>query len=141
MVTYPDLGPGAEGEKVTLIVQLELAVRALGQLFVSTKSPVAFIFTISRVTLPILVTVIGCDALVVKTVCAPNVRLLAETLMPVIAVPVPVSVTVCGLPVALSEMLTFPIRVPGALGVKVTPIVQFPPAGIEVPHVFVCPKS
>jgi hypothetical protein len=40
------------------------------------------------------------------------------------AIPVPVSVTDCGLPVALSLMLSEPFRVPLAVGEKVTLIVQ-----------------
>lgn len=35
------------------------------------------------------------------------------------ATPVPVSVTVCGLPVALSVNVIVPVRVPAAVGVKV----------------------
>jgi hypothetical protein len=38
--------------------------------------------------------------------------------------PVPVSATLCGLPVALSEMLKVPLRVPVAVGLKVTLTVQ-----------------
>src|SRR5260370_644646 len=40
-------------------------------------------------------------------------------------VPVPVSGTVCGLPVALSVMVNVPARAPVAVGVNVTLIVQF----------------
>jgi hypothetical protein len=39
--------------------------------------------------------------------------------------PVPVSVTVCGLPVALSVMVRVPLLVPLVVGSKKTPIVQF----------------
>ena len=39
-------------------------------------------------------------------------------------VPVPVSVTTCGLPVALSVMVMEPLRVPVAVGVKVTLILH-----------------
>lgn len=38
--------------------------------------------------------------------------------------PVPVSLTVCGLPLALSVMVMEPVRVPVAVGVNVTLIVQ-----------------
>src|SRR5258708_677616 len=41
---------------------------------------------------------------------------------------VPVSDTLCGLPVALSVMVKVPMRVPAAVGVNVTLIVQFAPA-------------
>jgi hypothetical protein len=56
-------------------------------------------------------------------------------------VPVPVSGTVCGLPAALSVIETEAVRMPFAVGVKVTLMVQFAPAATLVPHVFVCEKS
>src|SRR5271167_2806495 len=43
------------------------------------------------------------------------------------AFPVPERATVCGLPVALSEMLSEPLRAPLAVGVKVTLAVQLCP--------------
>ena len=49
----------------------------------------------------------------------------------------PVRLTVCGLPVALSVMVTEAVRLPGAVGVKVTLMVQLPPAGTELPQVLV----
>ena len=51
--------------------------------------------------------------------------------------PVPVSVTVCGLVDALSVMVTAPFRVPVAVGVKVTEMVQVAPAASEVPQLLV----
>jgi hypothetical protein len=56
-------------------------------------------------------------------------------------VPVPERLTACGLPLALSVMLTDPLREPEAEGVKVTLIVQSAPAATELPHVLVCAKS
>jgi hypothetical protein len=63
-------------------------------------------------------------------------------------VPVPVSVTVCGLPAALSVMVKVPARAPVAVGVNVTLITQFAPAasvagliGQAVAPVLVCAKS
>ena len=53
------------------------------------------------------------------------------------AVPEPLRVTVCGLPGALSVMVNVPGWLPVAVGVKVTLIVQFPPAATEVPQVSV----
>jgi hypothetical protein len=55
--------------------------------------------------------------------------------------PVPVRLTLCGLPVALSVKVTAALRVPVAAGVKVTLIVQLPPAATELPHVLVWPKA
>jgi hypothetical protein len=50
-------------------------------------------------------------------------------------VPVPVKVAVCGLPLALSEMLKVAVRCPGPEGVNVIPIEHVAPAATEVPHV------
>ena len=56
-----------------------------------------------------------------------KVRLVGERLATA-AVPVPVRLTLCGLPVALSVRVTAAVRVPLAVGVKVTLIVQLAPA-------------
>jgi hypothetical protein len=55
--------------------------------------------------------------------------------------PIPVRLTDCGLPEALSVMLRLLDRVPGAVGVNVTPMVQFAPAATELPQLLVCAKS
>lgn len=54
---------------------------------------------------------------------------------------VPLRLTVCGLPAALSRTLKLPVRVPDAVGVNVTLMLQFPPAASEPPHVLVAAKS
>lgn len=56
-------------------------------------------------------------------------------------VPVPESDTVCGLPVALSVMLSEAARVPVAVGVNRIAIVQLPPAATEGPQVLISVKS
>ena len=66
----------------------------------------------------------------------PKPRLVGETLTRA-AVPVPERLTVCGLPLALSVMLTEAVRLPLAEGVNVTLIVQLAPAATELPHVLV----
>jgi hypothetical protein len=53
--------------------------------------------------------------------------------------PVPVRLTLCGLLAALSVKVIAPVRVPTAVGVKVTLIVQLPAAATNVPQVLVCP--
>ena len=55
--------------------------------------------------------------------------------------PVPVSATVCGLPTALSVMVTTPVLVPVAVGLKVTLRVQLAPAATFEPQVLVWEKS
>lgn len=52
-----------------------------------------------------------------------KVRLVAESNATGVA-PVPERVTVWGLPLALSLMVSMPVRVPETIGVKVTPIMQ-----------------
>jgi hypothetical protein len=49
------------------------------------------------------------------------------------SVPMPVSATVCGLPGALSVIVKAPVRVPVAVGVKLTPILQLLPPARGVP--------
>jgi hypothetical protein len=55
--------------------------------------------------------------------------------------PVPLSVTLCGLSKALSEMLRVPVLVPLATGLKVTEIVQLAPALTLLAQVLVWEKS
>ena len=66
----------------------------------------------------------------------PKARLVGERLTRA-AVPVPERLTVCGLPLALSMMLTEAVRLPLAEGVKITLIVQWALAATELPHVLV----
>ena len=56
-------------------------------------------------------------------------------------VPVPLRLTVCGLPVALSVLVRVPVRFPVAVGVKVTLIVQLAPALSALPQLLVWAKS
>ena len=51
--------------------------------------------------------------------------------------PVPVRLTMCGLPAALSVIVTAPVRIPVALGVNLTLILQLDPAATDEPHVLV----
>jgi len=88
--------------------------------------------------LPVFVSVTGCAALVVLVCWLVNVRLELEKLTAGAPVPVPVRVMECGDPAALSVMLTAAVRVPVAVGVNVTLIVQVPLlAATELPQVFV----
>jgi len=87
-----------------------------------------------NVALPPFVRVTLCAVLVVFTVWFPKGRAVEERLTAG-AVPVPERLTACGLPLALSVMLTEAARLPLAEGVNVTLIVQFPPAATELPQV------
>ena len=99
---------------------------------------------IVRAALPEFESVTVCAALVDVTAWLANVSDAGETLAPGVAavVPVPARVTACGLPAALSVMVTAADRAPVAVGLNVTLIVQLPLfAATELPQVFVCAKS
>jgi len=51
--------------------------------------------------------------------------------------PVPERLIVWGLPAELSKMLRVPVRVPFAVGEKITPIVQILPTARFAPQLFV----
>ena len=51
--------------------------------------------------------------------------------------PVPVRLTMCGLPAALSVIVTAPVWVPVSVGVNLTLILQLDPAATDEPHVLV----
>ena len=87
---------------------------------------------------PVLLNVIVCAGLVVRTFCEANVSFKGETDAagpPV--VPVPVRLIDCGLPVALSVIEIAAVRVPAALGVNVTLMVQLFAAITAAPQVLV----
>ena len=56
-------------------------------------------------------------------------------------IPFPVRATDWGLSLALSVIVIAPVRVPVVVGLKVTEIMQFPPAATELPQVLVWAKS
>jgi hypothetical protein len=140
MVTLAVLLPFAAGVKVTLMVQLALAARELPHVFVWAKSPllvpVSAILVKLIAVLLVLFNVTTCGAVVVPTFSFPKLRLVAEKLRAEL-VPVPPRVTVCGLPAALSVMVTLAVRFPFVAGVKVTLMVQLVLAARDVPQVFV----
>lgn len=84
-------------------------------------------------TVPVLVRVSNWAALVVPTFCAGNVKAVVLGLNVSVADwPVPVRVTVCGEPLALSVMVRVAVRVPSCVGVKVMEIWQVLPDGNEL---------
>jgi hypothetical protein len=118
----------ALGVKVTLIVQLEPAATLAPQLLVWPKSPalapVNPMLLMVKTAPLVFASVTPCAALLVPTFWLPNVSEPGVSLGS--AVPVPVKLTVCGLPAALSVMLTLPLRVPMAVGRNVTLRLQLP---------------
>ena len=76
-------------------------------------------------------------ALVVPTSWLANVRLAGDS--PTAgAIPLPLRATVCGLPLALSVTDRVPVRVPVAVGLKFTLILQLAPAPKLPPQLVVC---
>jgi len=145
MVTDATRLPAAVGLNVTLIVQLAPPATLAPHVFVCEKSP-AFVPAIAMLVIdngpPVLLSVIPCATLELPTDWLPKLKLLTERLTEGGAFePVPDSPTECGLPGALSAIVTAPVRFPAALGVKVTLIVQFAPAATLDPQVLLCAKS
>jgi hypothetical protein len=85
---------------------------------------------------PLLLSVTVCAALVVPTFWLANVRLVGARLAAG-AVPLPLRLAVCGLPAASSVTLSEPLRVPVAVGVKVTLMLQLALAANVVPQLLV----
>jgi hypothetical protein len=112
------------------------------QLLVAPKLAEAVIPTMSNVALPVLVRVTVCGALVVPTAWGvANVTLAGERFAMGAVTPMPVREIVCGLLAALSTKLTEPTALPAVVGVKVTLMVQIPPAATGEPQVLVWAKG
>lgn len=146
MVTEAVRVPVAVGLKMTLIVQLAPAATLAPQVLVCEKSPL-FVPVMMipeplkvRVAFPVLDNVTFCAALVVPTGWLVKVTL-DEDSPTTGAIPVPDNETLCGLPLALSVMLTLAVRLPVAVGLKMTLMEQFAPAATLAPQVLVCEKS
>src|ERR1700687_2335021 len=110
MVTVADLAPAFNGAKAKVNVQVAFGASVAPQVFDEVNS-VGFapanaeIFEIFSVSVPVLVSVTVCDALVVPTFWGPKLTVADGVRLAVGEVPVPVSATVRGLPAALSTMV------------------------------------
>ena len=106
-----------------------------GQLFFSEKSllfaPIMAIELMVRVALAVLVKVETCGLPVILS-GLPKLRLEGDSVT-IGPKPTPVSGTDCGLPSAFSVIVTAPLRVPVAVGVKVTAIMQLDPEAKSPP--------
>ena len=129
--------PTAEGVKVTRIVQLAPAAIELPQLFVCAKllafAPESVRLVMPNAALPGLFKTIICAGLAIPTGRLPNPRLVAERLADT-ATPVPETLTVCGLPLALSATLRVALLAPLAEGAKLTDSVQWAATATELPQ-------
>ena len=130
MLKEPLRPPLAVGAKVTLTLQLCPTLRMLSsggtlQVLVWEKSPVVVMPVIFSVAVPVFVMVTVCGELTVPTVWFPKLRLVGETVTAVAAVtPVPVTVMVWGLPLALSVIVIWLVSALVVEGVNVMLIVQ-----------------
>jgi hypothetical protein len=142
IVSVPVRAPTAVGVKVTETMQLAPAATLAPQVLVCAKSPEAAIEVTANAPVPGLDRVSVWAALVVPTVADAKVRADGESIMPGVAtVPVPLNGTVWGEPVALSTIVSTPVRVPAVDGVKVTEMVQLAPAATEPPQFCESAKS
>ena len=132
--------PAAVGLNSTETVQLAAAARVVPHVVADFRNEVALVPVIVsdvRVTVPVPVffTVTNCAAVVEPTVVEANARLVGDSETVSGAVPVPVTATVCGEPVALSTTERLPVSAPAAVGLNSTETVQLAPAARVVPHV------
>ena len=136
--------PLAAGVNKIAMVQVPPAATAGLQVSTSVKSvasaPVKVMLEMLKLALPVLLRVTTCEVLTMSTASFPKERLVGERLA-ADAAPVPERLTLCGLPVALSVRVTAAVRVPAAVGLKVTLIVQLAPAATLDPQLLVCAKS
>ena len=84
---------------------------------------------IAKVVVPTLVSVTVCAGLPLPMATVPKFRLAGESLA---VVPIPARLTFCGLPAALSVMLSTAVRVPDAVGLNVTLMLQLARAASEL---------
>src|SRR5260370_710195 len=129
MLRVPVRLPDAVGVNGTLMVQFAPAATELPQVLVWAKSPLAETPVRFSEALPVLESVTDCAALVVPTVWLAKASEEAERLTTgaEAAAPVPVRLTDCGLPEALSVMLTLLGRAPGTGGVEGERVVELGP--------------
>src|ERR1035437_10222364 len=142
MLTVPLRRPTTVGVKVTWMVQLAPPASDEPQLLAWPKSPVAAIPVNVSAAPPVFTSVSIWMALVVPRVwlakgsAAGLSEIAAGT-----ASPIPVRLSNCGELAALSEKLMVPVRAPGAVGLKVTEMVQLAPAATGEPQVLARAKS
>lgn len=129
------------GVNVMLIVQPAPPASEAGQLLVSAKGWFVTMPLMLRLAPPVFVRTTVCTVLVVPTTWPGNVKLDADSETAAGVSPVPLKETDCGLPLALSLMVTPPVELPLVCGVKVTLIEQLVPPGSEAGQLLVSAKG
>jgi hypothetical protein len=130
----PARDQAAVGLKVTVILHDDPAATPPVQLLVCEKSPLGVIALTVKVAVPGLFSVMDFVELLFPTNTPVKLRLAGATVAAG-ATPVPLKGTVCGLPAALSLMLSEDDRLPVFTGVNVTLIVQLAFTARVFPHV------
>jgi hypothetical protein len=145
IVSVPVSAPPLVGEKVTLIVQVPAAATLLPQLLVWAKLALTAMPATASAALPELDSVAACELVEEFTMVAAKVSEEGETpATGAEVVPVPVKLTVWVLPetpLLLSVRVREPVRVPAAVGLKVTLMMQESPAVTLLPQLLVSEKS
>ena len=85
-----------------------------------------------KLVVPTFVNVTVLAPLVVPIATVPKFKLAGESFA---VVPIPLRLTFCGLPAALSPTLSAALRVPDPVGLNVTVMLQLAPAANELPQV------
>ena len=130
-----------------MMLQDCFAPKLVPQLFVCEKRPVVVMSVMYSVALPASVRDTVCGGVQLQWQKRKHVkkqekdRLVGARVTTVPSAPVPLRETFCGLPAALSVILNAAMRVPDAVGLNLTLMLQLAPAANELPHVWVCAKS
>ncbi len=133
-LSVPVALPATVGVNVTPTLQLAPPATLVPQVLLAiAKGPLAAMPENTSDALWLLVSVTDLAELVEPTAVVLKLKDVADSVTG--ALPVPLRVTVCGLLIALSVNVSAPVAAPSAVGVKVTPTVQFAPAAMPVPHV------
>src|SRR5262252_332724 len=122
--TEPLEGPDVTGRNVTEIVHVAPAANEVPQVWVWTKLPVTAMEVISSGPVPALRSVTVFAALVVLMSWTAKDSDAGERFTTAAETPLPLSAIRCGLPVALSVIVTVPVRLPRTVGTNETEIVQ-----------------
>ena len=141
IATVPLSEPAAVGAKNTRMLHCAPTAKDVPQLLLCEKLLLAVTLLMVIAVEPVLVNVTDLEGLVVPTVWLVKVRLVGDREAEVVAAPVPVRLTVWALVLALSVMDSSPVRVPAAVGVKVTKIAHCAPTASEEPQLLVWEKS
>ena len=129
MLTEADFAPALVGVNVTPMVQEAAGATGAAQPLVVANwlalAPVRVTPETRRLAVPVLLTVMACDAEVVPTPCVPNVSEAGATAtIGPAGAPVPVRPTMSGDPMALLAIERLAVFAPTVAGVKVTSMPQ-----------------